>query len=416
MPCDEPCRRCERPGHDAYPDPAPRGSHRSRRDRDRHRRAGGGGMSGPRLGVMTFSLCGDLWRRRMSIDESLAAVASLGPGQELELIGSLALPGFPHLDAGEVAHLRGTIERLGLVPSVYCTDLDRGRSPSRTLSQREALELVEPEAAVARALGLPGPSPQRGGTGPARGPGSARRSYRVDRAHRARRRAAHRCRHRRAGRGADPAGLRACRAHRRRQLLHPTAAGTVEAGVPRRRCTVTRARPGDRVVGPRAAPPRGDRRAARHGPRPARARALGVRAHDLPVPVPQGRRAGSARPAAARSPRADQVLRHGRGRRRSVRALRRDRPPAEGCRLHRWPARGVRGRHLVGRARHRGGAPPSPGVPDRALAERPDAVGGPGSCLGPPIGVRRPLRPHGSACSDATLSCVGVYSSPIGPE
>lgn len=112
-------------------------------------------MTGPRLGVMTFSLCGDLWRRRMTVEESLEAVASLGEGQELELIGSLALHGFPSPADEEVRRLRTTIERLGLVPSVYCTDLDRGRSRSRTLSQLEALALVEEqEVPVARALGF----------------------------------------------------------------------------------------------------------------------------------------------------------------------------------------------------------------------------------------------------------------------
>ncbi len=112
-------------------------------------------MTGPRLGVMTFSLCGDLWRRRMSIDESLEAVASLGAGQEVELLGSLALPAFPASSADELRRLRATIERLELVPSVYCADLERGRSRSRTLSQCEALELVEVEAGYARELGFP---------------------------------------------------------------------------------------------------------------------------------------------------------------------------------------------------------------------------------------------------------------------
>ena len=99
-------------------------------------------MSGPRLGVMTFSLCGDLWRRRMTVDESLAAVASLGGSQELELIGSLALQGFPSPDDDEVRRLRVTIERLGLVPSVYCADLDRGRSRrcGRILRRSKKLE------------------------------------------------------------------------------------------------------------------------------------------------------------------------------------------------------------------------------------------------------------------------------------
>ncbi len=103
---------------------------------------------------MTFSLCGDLWRGRMTVDESLEAIASLGPGQEVELLGSLALPGFPDATYDELRHLRSTMDRLGLVPSVYCADLERARSARRTLSQHEALGLVEEEAAYARALGF----------------------------------------------------------------------------------------------------------------------------------------------------------------------------------------------------------------------------------------------------------------------
>jgi hypothetical protein len=112
-------------------------------------------MTGPRLGVMTFSLCGDLWRRRATIDGSLESIASLGAGQEVELLGSLALPRFPAAGADELMHLRRTMERLELVPSVYCADLERARSRRATLSQREALAEVEREASYARALGFP---------------------------------------------------------------------------------------------------------------------------------------------------------------------------------------------------------------------------------------------------------------------
>jgi hypothetical protein len=111
-------------------------------------------MSGPRLGVMSFSLGGDLWRRRISVEGMIAAIASLGPGQELELIGSHALRGFPDPDEAEVAALRSMIEDHGVVASVYCADLDRGRTTGAMLSPQAALQLVEREAALARALGF----------------------------------------------------------------------------------------------------------------------------------------------------------------------------------------------------------------------------------------------------------------------
>jgi hypothetical protein len=112
-------------------------------------------LNGPTLGVMLFSLSGDLWRRRMTRRQTIEAVASLGPNQEIELIGAQSLRGFPQVANDEIASVRSLLDRTGVVPSVYCADLDRGRSATRTLSLREALELADHEAGIARQLGFP---------------------------------------------------------------------------------------------------------------------------------------------------------------------------------------------------------------------------------------------------------------------
>jgi hypothetical protein len=111
-------------------------------------------MSAPRLGVMSFSLGADLWRRRLDVDGMISAIGSLGPGQELELIGSHALRGFPDPEPAEIDGLRSAMEEHGVVASVYCADVDRSRTTGTMLSPAGALELVEREAAIARRLGF----------------------------------------------------------------------------------------------------------------------------------------------------------------------------------------------------------------------------------------------------------------------
>ena len=112
-------------------------------------------MSGPRLGVMLFSLGGLFWQRRLDLAGCLEAVASLGPDQGIELIGAQSLAGYPDVAGDEVRAFRAAVDRTGVVPVSYCAYLERARSGSRVLSPLEAVPLLEREIATARRLGFP---------------------------------------------------------------------------------------------------------------------------------------------------------------------------------------------------------------------------------------------------------------------
>jgi hypothetical protein len=94
------------------------------------------------LGVTLFSFTREFWLRQWSLEDCLAKVASLGPGQALELIGAQSLPGYPHVSAETERAFRAAVERHGLVPTCYG-------------AYHEPAELLETELALARRLGFP---------------------------------------------------------------------------------------------------------------------------------------------------------------------------------------------------------------------------------------------------------------------
>jgi hypothetical protein len=112
-------------------------------------------QTGPRLGVMLFSLGGPFWRRELTLAGCLEQVASLGPDQGIELIGAQSQPSYPDVSDDDVAAFRQAVDRTGVVPVSYCAYLERARSRSHVLSPLEAVPLLEQEVATARRLGFP---------------------------------------------------------------------------------------------------------------------------------------------------------------------------------------------------------------------------------------------------------------------
>lgn len=109
----------------------------------------------PPLGVMLFSLGGLFWRRQLTLSGCLEQVASLGPGQGIELIGAQSISTYPDVTEEEVREFRSAVDRTGVVPVSYCAYLERARSSSTVLSPLESVDLLEAEITVARRLGFP---------------------------------------------------------------------------------------------------------------------------------------------------------------------------------------------------------------------------------------------------------------------
>ncbi len=107
-----------------------------------------------RLGVTLFSFGGDFWHRRRDLAGALAAVASLGPDQGVEITGAQSLIGYPEVPDEEVRTFRDAVQETGVVPVCYSAYLERARTGT-VLSPVDCLPLIEAEIELARRLGFP---------------------------------------------------------------------------------------------------------------------------------------------------------------------------------------------------------------------------------------------------------------------
>ena len=110
--------------------------------------------SSARLGVTLFSFGGDFWRRRSDLAGALAAVASLGPDQGVEIGGAQSLAGYPEVPDEQVRAFRDAVDETGVVPVCYSAYLERART-AVVLDPLECLPLIQSEIELARRLGFP---------------------------------------------------------------------------------------------------------------------------------------------------------------------------------------------------------------------------------------------------------------------
>jgi len=109
----------------------------------------------PKLGTTLFSFTLEMRQPGYTLEGMIDKVAELGLGPGLEMVGFQSLRGFPRVSAEVISAFRDQCERTGLEPSAMSMNLDLGIHRSRLLDEDEALDYLEPQIAVARAMGFP---------------------------------------------------------------------------------------------------------------------------------------------------------------------------------------------------------------------------------------------------------------------
>lgn len=109
----------------------------------------------PKLGTTLFSFTLEMRKPGYTLAGMIDRVAELGLGPGLELVGFQSLRGYPHVPAEVVSSFRDQCERTGLEPSALSMNLDLGIRRGRLLDEDEALDYLEPQIAVAAAMGFP---------------------------------------------------------------------------------------------------------------------------------------------------------------------------------------------------------------------------------------------------------------------
>jgi len=109
----------------------------------------------PKLGTTLFSFTLEMRQPGYTLEGMIDKVAELGLGPGLEMVGFQSLRGFPRVSAEVISAFRDQCERTGLEPSAMSMNLDLGIHRGRLLDEDEALDYLEPQIAVARAMGFP---------------------------------------------------------------------------------------------------------------------------------------------------------------------------------------------------------------------------------------------------------------------
>jgi hypothetical protein len=109
----------------------------------------------PKLGTTLFSLTLEMRQPGYTLEGMIDKVAELGLGPGLEIVGFQSLRGYPRVSGEVIASFRDQCERTGLEPSAMSMNLDLGIHRGRLLDEDEALDYLEPQIAVSRAMGFP---------------------------------------------------------------------------------------------------------------------------------------------------------------------------------------------------------------------------------------------------------------------
>lgn len=110
--------------------------------------------TGIKLGITLYSLTSEWAAGHYTFESLLHEVAKqdLGPGVEFN--GAQMLRTYPHVDDEFVRMWRTTVDRLGLEPSAFGTNLDMGRRKDRDMTPDEEHDFLAVQLATAHKLGF----------------------------------------------------------------------------------------------------------------------------------------------------------------------------------------------------------------------------------------------------------------------
>jgi sugar phosphate isomerase/epimerase len=112
-------------------------------------------MGVPKLGVTLYSFNHEYYTYKYSFDDCMAAVASLGEGQGVEVVGPQMNRGFPGLAPEFEARFKSLVERYNLRPSAYGAYADDDRFTGRWPTHDERIEYLAAQIRTAARLGFP---------------------------------------------------------------------------------------------------------------------------------------------------------------------------------------------------------------------------------------------------------------------
>jgi sugar phosphate isomerase/epimerase len=110
--------------------------------------------TGINLGITLYSLTSEWAAGRYTFESLLHEVANQGLGPGVEFNGAQMLRTYPHVDDEFVRMWRTTVDRLGLEPSAFGTNLDMGRRKDRDMTPDEEHDFLAVQLATAQKLGF----------------------------------------------------------------------------------------------------------------------------------------------------------------------------------------------------------------------------------------------------------------------
>lgn len=112
-------------------------------------------MTQIKLGATLYSFNEEYHTYKLSFDDCMALLGSLGPGQGVEIVGPQVIRGFPQLSEEFEYRFRAAVERYGLEPTAYGAYGDFQRVTGRSLTRHEELDYLELQLRAAATLGFP---------------------------------------------------------------------------------------------------------------------------------------------------------------------------------------------------------------------------------------------------------------------
>jgi sugar phosphate isomerase/epimerase len=108
-----------------------------------------------KLGVTLYSFNVEYYTYQYTLEDCMAAVGSLGPGQGVEIVGPQMIRGYPDLPAEFEQRFNRAIEKYDLRPTAYGAYGDAQRISGRWPSDAEQLDYVRRQIRAASRLGFP---------------------------------------------------------------------------------------------------------------------------------------------------------------------------------------------------------------------------------------------------------------------
>jgi len=107
------------------------------------------------LGATLYSFNIDYYTYRRTMEDCMAALASLGPGQGVEVVAPMMDRGYPSVSPEFEARLKNALEKYELVPTCYSGYADPQRITGRYTTYEEQKEYLLLQLNAAKTLGFP---------------------------------------------------------------------------------------------------------------------------------------------------------------------------------------------------------------------------------------------------------------------